>query len=183
MKYTQDEITQIVTLIGVILSFIVGAAGLWVGIRNSRNTTFINSVTTSRIQYIQDLRNAIAEFCGLFYRYKLLVDNNKDLSIQKLEVLAVADKLKYLIILHLNPEDIDWDKKIVSLIDSIRESIDNNPTDKIDELITLTQYLLKLEWEGAKLESQKGILSKRVKRRLYKKHVHLYEENLKLRQQ
>jgi hypothetical protein len=175
---TETTTTQLVTLIGVILSFIVGAAGLWIGIRNSRKTIFINSVTTSRIKYIQDLRNNIAEFCGQFYRYNLLVKNDPDLSTEKLKILESCDKLKYLIRLYLNPEDTDWDKKIIQLIDDIRNSIDNNPTTKIDELITITQYLLKLEWEGAKRESQKGILSKDEKDKLYKKYLRLYHKHI-----
>jgi hypothetical protein len=175
---TEATTTQIVTLIGVILSFIVGAAGLWIGIKNSRKTIFINSVTTSRIKYIQDLRNNIAEFCGQFYRYNLLVKNDPKLSTEKLKILESSDKLKYLIMLYLNPEDTDWDKKIIQLIDDIRTSIDDNPIDKINDLITITQYLLKLEWEGAKKESQNGILSKKEKDKLYKKYLRLYEEHI-----
>jgi len=178
--------TQIITLIGVVLSFIVGAAGLWIGIRNSRKTIFINSVTNSRIKYIQDLRNSIAEFCGLFNRYHILLNDNPILSSEKLKILESADKLKYQIMLYLNPEDADWDKKIIQLIDDIRalidvESSDNvnkqTTTQKINELIMITQYLLKLEWEGAKRESQKGILSKREKDKLYRKYLRLYMEH------
>jgi len=161
--------TQIITLIGVILSFIVGTAGLWIGIRNSKKTIFINSVTASRIKYIQDLRNNIAEFCGLFFRYGLLMKDDPRLSTEKLRILESSDKLKYLIMLYLNPEDTDWDKKIIRLIDDIRTAIDQHPTDKIDELINVTQYLLKLKWEEAKKESQKGILSEKEKNKLYKK--------------
>jgi hypothetical protein len=170
--------TQIFTLIGVILSFIVGAAGLWIGIRNSRKTIFINSVTTARIKYIQDLRNNIAEFCGLFFNYELLLKSDANILKEKLKILETADKLKYLITLQLNPEDTDWDNQIIQLIDEIRLSIDNKPTDKIKELITISQYLLKLEWEGAKRESQIGTLSKKEKAKLYRKYVRLYQQHI-----
>ncbi len=173
---TTINITQIATLIGVVLSFVVGSAGLWIGIRNSRKTIFINSITASRIKYVQDLRNNIAEFCGLFFRYNLLLKDDPKLSTEKLKILESSDKLKYLIMLYLNPEDKDWDKTIIQLIDDIRASMDQNPTDKINELIKITQYLLKLEWEGAKRESQKGILSKKEKDKLYKKYFKLYQK-------
>jgi len=173
-----EATTQIVTLIGVILSFLVGTAGLLIGIKNSRKTIFINSVTTARIKYIQDFRNNIAEFCTQFYRYNLLVINDPNLSTEKLRILESSDKLKYLVRLYLNPEDTDWDMKIITLIDDIRDSIDKNPKDKIDELITITQYLLKLEWEGAKRESQKGILSKKEKNNLYQKYLRLYKTHI-----
>ncbi len=170
---------MISTTIGIILSFIVGAAGLWIGIANSRKTIFINSITASRIKYLQDLRNSVSEFCGLFYSYHKLINGKTELSKEKYEVLQESDKLKYRIKLYLNPEDTVWDTKMIRLIDEIRESIENNPTDKINKLITITQYLLKLEWERAKKESRKGILSEKEKNELYKKYVRLYERHIK----
>lgn len=169
-------LTEIITLVGVFLSFLVGSAGLWIGIKNSRKTIFINSVTASRIKYLQDLRNSIAEFCGLFHRYHLLAKNGTNLTTEKYKVLESADKLKYLIKLYLNPQDTKWDSKIVKLIDEIRESLADNPKEKIDELILISQYLLKLEWEGAKLESRKGIVSKKKKDQLNNKYLSLYKK-------
>lgn len=165
-----------ITLMGMILSFVIGLSGLLIGIQNSRKTLFINSITASRIKYIQDLRNGIAEFCGLFYRYHLLVKGRPDLTTEKMEVLKSLDKLKYTIKLYLNPQDTYWDNKISGLIDQIREGIDRYPEEKIEELISVTQYLLKLEWEGAKLESRHGIISKKKKRTLYDEYVQLYEQ-------
>ncbi|MBI1307084.1 MAG: hypothetical protein GC181_10820 [Bacteroidetes bacterium] len=48
---------------------------------------------------------------------------------------------------------------------------DKDPTEHISELITMSQYLLKLEWEGAKRESEIGIISDVEKRELYNKYV------------
>ena len=166
---------ETVTLIGIILSFLVGAINLWISIKNSRKTIFINSITSSRIKYIQELRNAIAEYCGLFYNYHTLLMDDPKLSKEKLNILEKADKLKYLITLHLNPMDTDWDTQIIKLIDEIRSSISQFPKEKIDELITITQYLLKLEWEGAKLESKKGIISERETGIIYHKYLDLYK--------
>src|SRR5688500_18642331 len=100
--------TQVITLLGVVLSFIVGAAGLWVGLKNSRKTNYINSVTFSRIKYIQDIRNRISEFCGLAYSYNATYYTSHSLAAtpEKLfELQREFDKLKYLIKLQLNPED------------------------------------------------------------------------------
>ncbi len=168
-----------ITLLGVILSFIASSVGLWIGIHNSRKTIFINSVTASRLKHIQDLRTSIAEFCGLFYRYHLLVENQPGLSKEKFEILNNIDKLKYQIKLYLNPRDVYWDNKIFELIDQIRNSLERYPEEEIEELINITQYLLKLEWEGAKLEVRKGSLSKKKKRNLYKEYVELYRQGNK----
>jgi hypothetical protein len=171
------ETKDIVTLVGIIFTFLVGATGLVISLMNSRKTTFINAITSSRIKYIQDIRNSISEYCGLFYRYKILIDNSADLSNEKLEVLKSIDKLKYQIMLYLNPEDKIWDKKIIALIEELRLKINENPEAQIKELITITQYLLKLEWEGAKLESKKGLVSEQEKRNLNKKYFKKYLDN------
>lgn len=172
---------QLITLLGVIASLIVGIWGLVISFRTSRKTNYINSVTSSRIRYIQDIRNRISEFCGLVYSYNATGSTSHSLAAtpEKLfELQREFDKLKYLIKLHLNPEDTFWDDSILKLINEIIKLTDKDPTEKIDDLIVITQYLLKLEWEGAKMESQKGILSKEVKDNLYKKHVQLYENYL-----
>lgn len=178
----KTETTQLITLLGVILSFVIGTLGLWVGLRNSRKTNYINSVTASRIRYIQDIRNRISEFCGLVYSYNAVFYTSDSLAAtpeKMFELKKELNKLKYLIKLLLNPEDAYWDDKILNSIDDINNSImDEDPKEKIDKLIILTQFLLKLEWEGAKMESKRGILSKRKKSQLYQKHVQLYEKHL-----
>lgn len=168
--------TQILTLAGIILTFIVGVANLYVAFRNSRKTIFINSITSSRIKYIQDLRNNISEFCGLVYSYNAKNVNLTDKDL--FEIHKEADKLKYRLRLYLNPEDIYWDTKIMDLMSEILTLTDKDPTNKIEDLMIITQYLLKLEWEGAKLESQKGIISKEEKRTLYEKYVELHRNHI-----
>ncbi len=180
MKFDADTLTAI----GVILSLIVGSAGLWIGIRNSRKTIFINSITTARIKYIQDIKSSIAEFCGLYYNYLSIKPLTNE---EQLKIIAKADQLKYLITLQLNPEDIEWDRRIINCLNEIRHhiqlefsAIDQPYLDKkIEELISISQYLLKLEWEGAKRESQKGIISKKEKNKLYRKYLRLYNEHEK----
>ncbi|MBS1744008.1 MAG: hypothetical protein JST81_13325 [Bacteroidetes bacterium] len=166
--------TQIVTLIGIGLTFIVGIFNLIITFRNVRKTVFINSVTASRIKYIQELRESISKFCGLAYSY-----NNRLYKLEYKEVWELhkeADSLKFLIRLYLNPEDEYWDNKMISLIDQIVLKSDKDPTPSINELITITQYLLKLEWEGAKKESEVGILSDLEKKELYNKYVEKHKQ-------
>lgn len=166
--------TEIVMLIGIGLTFFVGVFNLIITFRNVRKTAFINSVTASRIQYIQDLRESISRFCALAYSY-----NSRVYLITKEEVWNLhkeADTLKFLIRLYLNPEDEYWDNKIIALIDQIVIKTDKDPVPHINELITITQYLLKLEWEGAKRESEVGIISDIEKRELYNKYVERHKK-------
>jgi len=168
--------TETVILIGIGLTFFVGVFNLIITFRNVRKTAFINSVTASRIKYIQDLRESIARFCALAYSY-----NNRVYKLEKAEVWELhkeADALKFLIRLYLNPEDEYWDNKIINLIDQILLKSDKDPTENINELITITQYLLKLEWEGAKRESEIGIISDIEKKELYNKYVARHKKAL-----
>jgi hypothetical protein len=165
---------EIVTLIGIGLTFIVGVFNLFITFRNVRKTAFINSVTASRIKYIQELRESISKFCGLAYSY-----NNRLYKLEYKDVWELhkeADSLKFLIRLYLNPEDEYWDIKIIGLIDQIVLKSDKDPTESINELITITQYLLKLEWEGAKRESEIGIISDIEKKELYNKYVEKHKQ-------
>lgn len=166
--------TEIVTLSGIGLTFFVGVFNLIITFRNVRKTAFINSVTASRIKYIQELRESISKFCGLAYSYA-----NKIYKLEYKEVWELhkeADNLRFLIRLYLNPEDDYWDNKIINLIDQILLKSDKDPTEPINELITITQYLLKLEWEGAKRESEIGIISDIEKKELYNKYVERHKQ-------
>ncbi|OXB10184.1 hypothetical protein B0A81_04010 [Flavobacterium plurextorum] len=165
---------EIVTLVGIGLTFLVGVFNLIITFKNVRKTAFINSVTASRIKYIQELRESISKFCGLAHSYA-----NKIYKLEYKEVWELhkeADNLRFLIRLYLNPEDDYWDNRIISLIDQIILKSDKDPTEPINELITITQYLLKLEWEGAKRESEIGIISEIKKRELYNKYVERHKK-------
>jgi len=166
--------TETVTIIGIGLTFFVGLFNLIVTFRNVRKTAFINSVTASRIKYIQDLRESISRFCALVNSYSNRISK---LSYEQLwELHKESDTLKFQIRLYLNPEDEYWDNKIISLIDQIILKTDKDRTEQIKELITITQYLLKLEWEGAKRESEIGIISEIEKKELYNKYVERHKK-------
>lgn len=164
------ELKDIITIGGIFLTFVVGLAGLIIGVKNSKKTIFINSVTASRTKWIDTIRNSIAEFCGLTHHFCLtpLTDAEKTQVIEKI------DRLRFLIKLQLNRND-EFDKKIIQKIDIIPDLTDpkkiNELEKEINELIELTQDLLKLEWEGVKEETKKGNLTKKQKRVLLNKYL------------
>ncbi|MBN8696462.1 MAG: hypothetical protein J0L87_08030 [Bacteroidetes bacterium] len=168
--------TDLIALVGIILTFIVSALSLYIGIINSQKSIFINSVTASRTKWIDTVRNSISEYCGLARQYIL----SRDLTDEKEQELSEKiDKLKYLIKLQLNPID-PFDKKIIGKIDYISSFTfkDEQELEKeINELIAMTQDYLKLEWEGVKEESKRGNLSKRRKMILYEKYLKTKKES------
>jgi len=166
--------TEIITLAGIGITFLIGVFNLIVTFRNVRKTSFINSVTASRIKYIQELRESISRFCALAYSYSNRVSK---LSYEQVwELHKEADTLRFLIRLYLNPEDEYWDNRIIYLIDEIVLKSDKDPKKDIDKLVNITQYLLKLEWEGAKRESEIGIIPEIEKKELYNKYVERHKK-------
>lgn len=169
------KVAEIITVVGIGLTFVVGVTNLLVILFNTKKTTFINSITTSRIKYIQELRNTIAELSGLVTSYKQRISK---LSYEEhFDLLKQTNKLKYQVRLYLNPADEYWDQELLKLINEIVIKDDIDPQNKIDELIEITQFMLKLEWEGVKRESEKGIVSDLEKRELYNKYVELHKKH------
>lgn len=166
--------TEIVTLIGIGLTFLVSILNLVITFRNVRKTIFINSITASRIKYIQELRESISRFCALAHSYYSRIHKLKYDELWELH--KEADTLRFLIRLYLNPEDEYWDNRIIKLIDEIMLKSDKDPTEPINELIIITQYLLKLEWEGAKRESEVGIIPAIEKKELYNVYVERHKK-------
>jgi hypothetical protein len=165
------ETKDIITIAGIGLTFIVSTISLYVSLHNNRKTIFINSITASRIKWIDIIRKNISEFCGLSYHFAI-TDLEKP---EKQKVVEQLDKLRFLIKLQLNRAD-NFDRKIIDKIDLIPDlasvAKEKELKKEIDELVELTQDLLKLEWEGAKLESMKGILKPKEKVALYQKHLY-----------
>jgi hypothetical protein len=164
------ELNDVLTSASILLTFFIALMSLIISWRNSRKTTFINSVTASRIKWIDTIRNNISEFCGQVHHLSLtpLRDDEKKPIIEKI------DRLRFLIKLQLNRSD-NFDKKIIDKINLILNLTylhkNNELTKEINELVELTQDLLKLEWEGVKEESKKGDLTKKRKKELYEKYL------------
>ena len=169
------ETKDIITLIGIIVSLIIGLTSIYIGIKNSKKTIFINSVTSLRTKWIETIRNTIVEYCSLA--------NQIPFYSQRAEKEARLEELNFLIKLQLNRND-PFDSQIIEIVDSILKII--KLTCDVEEikletkkLINITQDLLKLEWEGVKEESRKGNLSKRNKQKLYNRYLSHYNNGEK----
>jgi len=127
----------------------------------SRRTQFINTVTSERVKWIQELRKNMSELSGAVHTWVLSIDSDEKQAIERGKLLEKIDRLGYLIRLQLNPND-QPDKEIEGLIRELGALAD--PTnleplkDHLEKLIALTQTLLKNEWEKVKKEATQGIL-------------------------
>lgn len=172
------------TSIGVLITFFVSAVSLYLSIRNNKAVHYVNSITKSRIEWIQKLRNTVAEYIASTNIYNNAYYQN---DYEKMGVhLSQCQQLCSEISLLLNFSD-EKDREITSLankiLDSYREYCDavhnvevsddgyfNETEDMIQQkneventikiLNQKIQIYLKAEWNRVKYESQGKIYEK-----------------------
>ncbi len=153
-----------VAFIGIAVTLLLGVYNAIQNYRTSRRTTFINTVTSERVKWIEKLRQSVSTFCGLAHNWRFSTEKGSEDERRKIEEI---DKLRHLIVLQLNPNGkIDKEiEKMVGAIVSMSSGHDNVDADKYREtmqaLTRKTQELLKAEWEKVKEESIKGDLSRK----------------------
>lgn len=155
------EPKDIAYAVGIALTFLLG---LWNLINNyfqTRKTSFINTVTKQRVEWLERIRQDVSRFCGLTHTW---VFSSLEGKPEEFEVLKELDQLRHVIKLRLNPDDTP-DRKIRALIDKIPDLTHESKHEELKlalkELTDETQTMLKNEWEKVKLESEKGNLSKK----------------------
>ncbi|MEH6450387.1 MAG: hypothetical protein V7765_17080 [Oleispira sp.] len=147
--------------LGIFLTFALGIWNFIQGYHATRKASFINTVTSQRILWIEQMRQDVSKFVGL----TLTLDTTTiEESAPKLEICKEIDYLCYVIRLRLNPDDTP-DRKIAALIKKIQnltESSNRNELLSSLELLTKeTQDMLKNEWDKVKAESKDGDLSEK----------------------
>ena len=139
--------------------------GIWNAVVNrsvSKRTTFINTVTSQRIIWIEQLRQDIGAFCGLTYHWSHSDVEGKP---EEGDMLKEIDRLRHVIRLRLNPKG-EHDKTIESLIEKIPRLTGQEDQVKLvaalERMTRTAQLLLKEEWDKVKRESEHGPLSDRA---------------------
>lgn len=146
-----------------VLALVVSAISILLNFRLNKKTLFINTVTAERVKWLDKLRKNISSFCGLSYHWAL-TENKLDPK-KRQEILEELDKLRWEIRLQLNPfnpKEKEIYEKIIEHLEKIPDLA--NPQqiaklkDSINSLISVSQKLLKNEWEKVKDEAEKGRL-------------------------
>lgn len=147
---------------GVIVTLILG---IWNAVVNhfiNKRSTFVNTVTSQRIKWIEQLRQDIGAYCGLAYHWS---DSDMEGRPGEGELLKELDRLRHVIRLRLNPRG-EQDKIIESLVDEIPRYTDprrqKELVNALERMTKATQALLKEEWDKVKRESEHGPLSERA---------------------
>lgn len=149
-----------VAIIGIAATFLVSVATLVHSLQNDRRASFVNTVTWSRLRWIDSLRDKVAEFIATTTR--LVSRRDSGLRDSKTEELLLQrDTLGHQIALHLNPED-PQDQRIKTLAESISRLTDSGGaasaiSGTLDQLRDATAIYLKKEWNRVKKESVGGV--------------------------
>lgn len=146
---------------GIIATLVLGIWNLIQGYHATRKASFINTVTSQRVLWIEQMRQDVSKFVGLTLTLNTTVIEE---SAPKLENRKEIDRLCYVIRLRLNPNDTP-DRKIAALIKKIQDLTENSDQNELlpylEQLTKETQDMLKDEWDKVKAESKDGDLSKK----------------------
>ena len=146
---------DITAALGLGATFLVSTATLVHSIWSSKQSFFVNTVTTSRLKWIDSLRDKVAEFIAVTTGLSDTKSSDGEKSADSL--LLQRDTLLHQIVLHLNPHDPE-DQKIKVLVDHVKQvTVPGIPatelTDSLVHLRDATADYLKKEWNRVKNES------------------------------
>ena len=146
--------------LGVLVTLALGIGNALANLHFNRRTTFVATVTSQRILWIEKLRQDISSFSGLVYHWAFTNLPDKP---EEREILKEIDRLRHVIRLRLNPKG-KYDAEIESLLPQVvwHTSDQEKVVALLEQLTVATQGLLKEEWEKVKAESKKGPLSERA---------------------
>jgi hypothetical protein len=153
------EHKDLVYAVSILLTVGLGIWNLMVNLGNTRRSNFINTVTSQRVKWIEQLRQDISAFTGLAHT---LTTANVAGEPEELEMLREIDRLQRVIRLRLNPSG-KHDQRMEQLIQQIpRITAPGNRqqlTAVLEEVIVTGRRLLKDEWDKVKLEAEYGNLN------------------------
>lgn len=143
---------DVVAIAGIALTFFVSVANLIYSLRSNMKTMFVNTVSTSRLKWIDSLRDKVSEFMAVCARISDSAQQG-----EATPLLLKRDTLLHEIILHLNPND-EEDLKMRRLADHVYQlTTKHQKTSQLPaaliELRDATGDYLKKEWNRVKKES------------------------------
>ncbi len=149
---------DVVYALGLVVTLVLG---IWNFIhlrKAARRASFINTVTSQRVLWIERLRQDVARFVGLTHSWTRTDGDDSQL---RSDLLKEIDTLRYVIPLRLNPDDTN-DSCVAALVKRIPDLTDQSMRAELDrsiaELVELSQKILKAEWEKVKAEAKDGDL-------------------------
>lgn len=187
--HKSSNLSWIVT-VGV--TFFIGIASIIYNIHISKKTQFINTVTTERIRWMTTLKEYIAQYYSTAHT-NIPPGDEETVTAKITAMLNECERLKLKIILYLNPKDdkelIDeiranynllnqWSRYHLNLSCDIRnqeelDQVNSQFNNSLENILSKSQHMLKIEWERIKMESENGKLNTNKYDKLVKIHNYL----------
>jgi hypothetical protein len=152
------EAKDLIAIAGILVTLAVSIATLVYSVWSNRRTSFVNTVTASRLKWIDSLRDKVSAFISVTTR---LLDRTPPPGEKTAgELLLQRDTLLHQIVLHLNPHD-PKDQRISELVDHVRQLTERGvattePFEALVQLRDATADYIKKEWNRVKAESTAG---------------------------
>jgi hypothetical protein len=148
-----------IALLAIFATFVVALINLIYTIVNNKKTAFVNTVTASRLKWIDSLRDKVSSFISVTVRIlnpERVATGQQNMN----ELLRERDTLMHQIILHLNPDDVE-DRAIRKSVELVVDLTNKGAyTEDLRKLLLdlrdATQMYLKKEWTRVKKESKSG---------------------------
>lgn len=148
-----------ISLFAIAATFIVALINLVYTILNNRKTAFVNTVTASRLKWIDSLRDKVSAFISVTARIlkpEMATRAPEDVS----DLLRERDTLMHQIILHLNPNDVEDQairRSVELVVELTQQGVYSLELHKLlVDLRNAAQVYLKKEWTRVKRESKSG---------------------------
>ena len=125
------EAKDIIYAAGIAITFVLGVWNFINGRRAARRASFINTVTSQRVLWIEKLRQDVSRYVGLTHHWTRSHSENAAYAD---ELLKEIDTLRYVIRLRLNPDDTP-DRRIAELVKKIPDLTDRSMHDELDVAI------------------------------------------------
>jgi len=142
---------------GVVLTAMIGLLNLGYAFRNNRRSSYVASVTSTRLKWIGEVRDHLSRFVALVHECVAFPPSS---PIERQKLLAQIEQHRMLLLLQLAPSeaflDSDFQKEIESLYAGF-PSINTSEIDKrLKDLVECGQRFLWVEWRKVKAEALHG---------------------------
>lgn len=160
------ETKDLLTLIGLCVTLVLGVYNFYMGIRNARRTSIVGAVTAQRLKWGEEIQDLISSFCVAAYSLRFSAAKGGDEAHKKMEEI---DRLRYRIPLNLC-ERTELELKIEESVKTIASMSSGHLANseekflgKLDELVCTTQDLLHENWRSVASEADRGAYTPRTR--------------------
>lgn len=148
---------------GILFTLLLGLWNLHAHLRDNKRTSFINTVTSERVKWIQSTRDAISTLCGRTHYWVMTQDeiSQEDSNAVREDI----DRLRTLVKLQLNPNE-ELCQRLILLVDQMLKHTHKTQEEAmknlLNDIVTTSQQILKAEWDKVRAEAIHGDLRQRT---------------------